>query len=99
MRSRGGSGRWPGCWCTGSRHQFASGGACRAPGPNPVCSSPVSFRRILLADDDRALAVLVSTALREEGFEVEHVSTGLQAVQSFERAPHDAVILDVLMPE
>ncbi|HEY8206923.1 MAG TPA: response regulator transcription factor [Myxococcaceae bacterium] len=57
------------------------------------------FRRILLADDDRALAALVSTALREEGFEVEHVTTGLQAVQSFERAPPDAIVLDVLMPE
>jgi len=59
----------------------------------------VSFRRILLADDDRALAALVSTALRDEGFEVEHVTTGLQAMQSFERAAPDAVILDVLMPE
>ncbi len=59
----------------------------------------MSFRRILLADDDRALAALVSTALREEGFEVEHVTTGLQAMQSFERSPPDVVILDVLMPE
>jgi len=59
----------------------------------------VSFRRILFADDDRALAALVSTALREEGFEVEHVATGLQAVQSFDRSPPDVVILDVLMPE
>ena len=59
----------------------------------------MSFRRILLADDDRALAALVSTALRDEGFEVEHVTTGLQAMQSFERAPPDVVILDVLMPE
>jgi len=59
----------------------------------------VSFRRILLADDDRALAALVSTALRDEGFEVEHVTTGLQAMQSFERASPDVVILDVLMPE
>jgi len=59
----------------------------------------VSFHRILFADDDRALAALVSTALREEGFEVEHVATGLQAVQSFDRSPPDVVILDVLMPE
>ena len=59
----------------------------------------MSFRRILLADDDRALAALVSTALRDEGFEVEHVTTGLQAMQSFERASPDVVILDVLMPE
>src|SRR5690349_861251 len=71
----------------------------RVPCPFPAMLLAVPFRRILLADDDRALAALVSTALREEGFEVEHVTTGLQAVQSFERAPPDVVILDVLMPE
>jgi two-component system response regulator ChvI len=59
--------------------------------------SPV--RRLLLADDDRALSSILSAALREEGYEVTVVGTGLKALQEVERAAPDLLILDVLMPE
>jgi len=59
--------------------------------------SPI--RRLLLADDDRALSSILSTALREEGFEVSVASTGAQALTEFERSSPDLLILDVLMPE
>lgn len=57
------------------------------------------IRRLLLADDDRALSSILSAALREEGYEVTVVGTGLKALQEAERAAPDLLILDVLMPE
>jgi DNA-binding response OmpR family regulator len=56
-------------------------------------------RRLLLADDDRALSSILSAALQEEGYDVTVVGTGLEAVQEFERRAPDLLILDVLMPE
>jgi two-component system response regulator ChvI len=58
-----------------------------------------AIRRLLLVDDDRALASILSLALGEDGFEVRTAANGLEGLRAFEASPPDLVILDVLMPE
>src|SRR5688500_5832269 len=59
----------------------------------------MAIRRVLLVDDDSALAAVLKDALGEEGFEVTLAANGLLGWRSFEAAPPDLVILDILMPE
>src|SRR5512141_447047 len=58
--------------------------------------------RILLAEDDQRIASFIIKGLREEGYLVQHVTDGEQAVD-FALAepdnPFDLIILDVLMPK
>lgn len=57
------------------------------------------IHRLLLVDDDAALCRILSAALTEEGFAVATAATGLEGLRSFEAAPPDLAILDVLLPE
>ncbi|MBL8954094.1 MAG: response regulator transcription factor [Myxococcaceae bacterium] len=57
------------------------------------------MKRILLVDDDRALAGVVATALTEEGFEVTQAHDGRAGLEMFGAGTFDLVLLDVLMPE
>jgi len=59
---------------------------------------PRPLRRILIADDDPAIANLVRMALDDPRYEVVAVGTGLEAIQQFRQAAFDLVILDVMMP-
>lgn len=61
-------------------------------------SDPRQVRRILIADDDPAIANLVRMALDDPRYEVTAVGTGLEAIQQFRKAAFDLVILDVMMP-
>jgi two-component system response regulator RegX3 len=55
--------------------------------------------RILLADDEADIVTPVSYALRAEGFEVDAVTDGEQALESARVGDYDLVILDVMMPK
>ncbi len=55
--------------------------------------------RILVVDDEPAIAELVSTALRYEGFEVTSAGTGYAALASVETFQPDVVVLDVMLPD
>ncbi|AXK72355.1 two-component system response regulator CreB [Lysobacter sp. TY2-98] len=55
--------------------------------------------RILLVEDESAIARTVEFALREEGFEVEHALTGGDALQLAAAGMHDLAILDVGLPD
>ena len=55
-------------------------------------------RRILIADDDPAIANLVRMALDDPRYEVVAAGTGLEAIQQFRQGTFDLVILDVMMP-
>jgi DNA-binding response OmpR family regulator len=57
------------------------------------------IRRVLIVDDDQALAGILSAALTDEGFTVALARNGLEGVRRFEADGADLVILDVLMPE
>lgn len=54
---------------------------------------------ILLVDDDPHLREVVRYALARDGHDVREAENGLEALASFERAPPDLLVLDVLMPE
>ena len=54
--------------------------------------------RILVVDDDRALAEMLSMVLQGEGFAVEHAYDGPEAVEQFRAVRPDLVLLDVMLP-
>jgi len=57
------------------------------------------IQRLLLVEDDRALAGILMAALAEEGYAVEHAVDGAAGLRQFEAGAPDLVLLDVLLPE
>ncbi len=55
-------------------------------------------RRLLVVEDDRAIADAVARRLIGEGYAVDVVHDGLAAVAAAERVRYDAVVLDVMLP-
>ncbi len=56
------------------------------------------MKRILLAEDDSQIARLVKFKLEREGFSVEWVEDGEQALSRARQAHFDLILLDVMMP-
>jgi two-component system, OmpR family, response regulator RegX3 len=54
--------------------------------------------RILLVEDEPAIAEAVSYALREAGFDVDAVDDGGDALEASRRGAYDLMILDLLLP-
>ncbi|MFN2627133.1 MAG: response regulator [Gaiellaceae bacterium] len=54
--------------------------------------------RILMVDDEPAIADAVSYALRDEGFEVDTIGDGAAALSAARERPYDLMILDLLLP-
>src|SRR5689334_24264036 len=54
--------------------------------------------RVMIVEDDRDIATLVSDVLAEEGYQPHIVTDPRQAVETFERLRPDVVTLDVMMP-
>ncbi|RKN39470.1 response regulator transcription factor [Streptomyces hoynatensis] len=54
--------------------------------------------RILLAEDEQALAKYVATGLRRQGFAVDLAPDGRTALDKWELAPYDVVVLDRDLP-
>ncbi len=55
--------------------------------------------RILLIDDDRRLAEMVSEYLGEAGFRVVVADDGRTGLERLTREPYDALILDLMLPD
>jgi two-component system catabolic regulation response regulator CreB len=55
--------------------------------------------RILLVEDETAIAATVLYALRAEGFEAQHCLTGSEALREARRTPFDLAVLDVGLPD
>ena len=55
--------------------------------------------RVLLVEDDQALAQGVQLALRDQGLAVNHVNTGAMALSSIRSGDCDAVVLDLGLPD
>ncbi len=55
--------------------------------------------RILLVEDDRLLAEGMKTALKREGFTVNHLEKGAFAIAAMASDPADVVILDLGLPD
>ncbi|WP_118775365.1 response regulator [Haemophilus haemolyticus] len=54
--------------------------------------------KLLLVDDDVELTELLSSLLALEGFDVQTVNNGLEALQKLDES-HELVLLDVMMPK
>jgi two-component system OmpR family response regulator len=54
--------------------------------------------RILVVEDSPRMANLLARGLEEEGYSVDAVSSGEDAVQYARSAPYDAILLDVMLP-
>ncbi|WP_078875335.1 response regulator transcription factor [Streptomyces sp. NRRL F-5053] len=77
-----------------------SGDNTPAAGANPDLRRPDgSPVRVLVVDDEPALADLLAMALRYEGWEVRTAGDGAGAVRCAGRWRPDAVVLDVMLPD
>jgi two-component system, OmpR family, response regulator RegX3 len=54
--------------------------------------------RILVAEDEAAIADALSYALRGEGFDVEAVGDGAEALARARERPYDLLVLDLMLP-
>lgn len=55
--------------------------------------------KILLVEDDEALAQMYKQRLEAEGFETEHVANGEDALSAAVRYRPDLILLDAMMPK
>ena len=55
--------------------------------------------RILVADDDRALQILLNVILSRAGFEVDFASNGRTALAKAMADSYDAIMLDLVLPD
>ncbi len=65
-------------------------------------SSIVDFpgkHRILVADDDPSIRLLVATYLRRQGFQLLEACNGREALEEMRAGHADLVLLDLMMPE
>lgn len=56
------------------------------------------MKRILLADDEQVLRMLITDTLEDEGYEIEEAEDGIEAFEKFQTNNYDLVILDNMMP-
>jgi len=63
-----------------------------------VARADIAGLRVLVAEDNAINQLVVRRLLEQQGAEVEVVSNGLEAVQSWKRAPPDVILMDCQMP-
>lgn len=56
------------------------------------------MKKILIADDERSLRMLISGTLEIGGFEIMEADNGIKALNLTQQVKPDLVILDVMMP-
>ena len=56
------------------------------------------MKKILVADDERSLRMLISATLELGNYNIFEVSNGCDAIREIEKEKPDLVILDVMMP-
>jgi DNA-binding response OmpR family regulator len=54
--------------------------------------------RILVADDDQSIRQLLGTIIRREGFEVDTVADGTEAIEKLQAHDYAVILLDLMMP-
>jgi len=68
---------------------------------SPLAIRPIydhTMARILVVDDEPKIRTIVTSYLRQEGFDVSEASDGPSAVAKAERLEPDVIILDVMLP-
>ena len=71
----------------------------QTPPPEPTAPASSGSKRILLVEDDDALANVYVMRLQAEGFDVRRVANGEDALASALSYKPDLVLLDVMMPK
>jgi DNA-binding response OmpR family regulator len=56
-------------------------------------------KKILVIEDDESVRLVVSLSLEKEGYDVEQVASGEEALEKVIDFSPDLVILDIMMPE
>lgn len=54
--------------------------------------------RLLVAEDDQDLLMVLQTRLEASGFKVETATTGQEALDKIRNSPPDLALLDILLP-
>jgi CheY-like chemotaxis protein len=67
--------------------------------PRFVCDKVVALKKILLADDDPAIRLLVNATLRSDQYQIIEASDGQEALTLARREHPDLILLDVSMPK
>ena len=66
--------------------------------PTPLTRTGPSVARVLLVEDEAALADTIAYTLRREGIEVALAADGEEALERFRSAPPSLVLLDLMLP-
>jgi len=56
-------------------------------------------KRILVVDDDEMVLMALGELLRPEGYDVDTVMRGQEAIEKLHESNYDLLILDIIMPE
>lgn len=54
--------------------------------------------KLLLVEDEKRMAEALKELLSLEGYEVEHMADGLNAMEAIEATDYDVIILDIMLP-
>lgn len=56
------------------------------------------MKKILLAEDEEVLRMLVTDTLEDEGYEIEEACDGGEAYEKFQQGTYDLILVDYMMP-
>lgn len=56
-------------------------------------------KKILVIEDDDSIRLLYQDLLKDEGYEVECASGGVEGLEKARKADYQLIVLDVMMPE
>lgn len=56
------------------------------------------MKRILVADDEEVLRMLIVDSLEDEGYQIDEAEDGIEALQFIEENRYDLVLIDYMMP-
>jgi DNA-binding response OmpR family regulator len=54
--------------------------------------------RVLVVEDERKISTYVKRGLEEQGYAVDAVYTGQEALDWTDATPYDLIVLDILLP-
>lgn len=59
----------------------------------------MSHKKILIADDDPGIVLMLKTRLIKQGYEIISAVDGLECLQLVKKEKPDLIIMDILMPQ
>ncbi len=88
---------WPTPRCS-IRHDSSSSMPTRRSGTDFVWHHVGVGTRILSVEDDERIRTAVKLALEDEGWTVDEAGSGEEAIELFQRATPDVVLIDIMLP-